>query len=106
MSLPVKSIVSVVAVDGDLHVQVHVGVAERVVVDVRVGLVDAVGPRRDLLAEAPRRVVDHVVDRLLDRVDAVAVDDVAEPLRAELRGTDLRAQVADVVGMRLFACNA
>ena len=51
-----------VAVDGDLHVQVHVGVAERVVVDVGVGLVHAVGPLRDLLAEAAGRVVDHVVD--------------------------------------------
>ena len=51
-----------VALDGDLHVQVHVGVAERIVVDVGVGLVHAVGPLRDLFAEAAGRVVDHVVD--------------------------------------------
>ena len=40
-----------VAVDGDLHVQVHVGMAERIVVDVAVAFVDAVGPR----ARPPRR---------------------------------------------------
>ena len=33
-----------VALDGDLHVEVDVGIAERIVVDVHVGLVDAVGP--------------------------------------------------------------
>src|SRR6266404_4674336 len=39
------------AVDVDLHVQVHVGVAEGVVVDVRVGFVLTVGPLRDFFAE-------------------------------------------------------
>ena len=66
------------AVDGDRHVQVHVGVAERVVVDPAVGLVGAVGPGRHLLAEAAGGVVDHEVDRLLDGGDAVALDDLAE----------------------------
>ena len=62
--------VSDVAVDRDLHVQVDVGVAERVVVDVGVGLVHAVGPLRDFLAEAAGRVVDHRSRRLLRRVSA------------------------------------
>ncbi len=73
-----------------------VGVPERVVVDIGVGLVLAVGPLRDLFAETPGRVVDHVVDGVFDRADAVTVDELAEPLRTELRRTDLRAQVADV----------
>ena len=71
MSEPVKSMVSWSPVDGDLHVQVDVGVAERIVVDVRVGLVHAVGPRGDFLAEAAGRVVDHEVDGLFDGVGAV-----------------------------------
>ncbi len=85
-----------VARDTHLDVQVDVGIAERVVVDVGVGLVLAVGPLRDFFAESPGRVVDHVVDGVFDRADAVTVDEVTEALRAELRRTDLRAQVADV----------
>ena len=72
--------------------------AERVVVDPAVGLVAAVRPGGDLLGEPARGVVDHEVDRLLDDVDAVAGDDLAEAGRAELRGADLGPQVADVVG--------
>ena len=91
-----KSIGERVALHGDLHVQVHVGVAERVVVDVRVAFVHAVGPLRDFFAEAAGRVVDHRVDAGLDGLRAVALDDLGEVLHAELRGTDLRVQVADV----------
>ena len=68
----------------------NVRVPERVVIDVRVGFVLAVGPLRDLFAEALGGVVDHVVDGLLDGARAVTVDDLAEPARAELRGADLR----------------
>ena len=83
------------AVDGDLHVQVHVGVAERIVVDVRVGLVHAVGPRRDLFAEAVGRVVDHEVDGLLDAATPTwSIISLSRSTR-ELRGADLRAQVTD-----------
>src|SRR5205823_8175015 len=85
-------------VDRDLHVEVHIGIAERVVVDVHVGFVDAVRPRRDLLPEALGRVVDHRVDTLLNHLSAVTLDHGAEALRRDLRGTDLRAEVADVVG--------
>ena len=67
-------------------------------VDVRVAFVDAVGPRADLFTEPSRRVVDHRVDGGLDRVHRVAIDDVAEALRRDLRGADLRTEVADVVG--------
>ena len=84
------------AVDRDLDVQVDVGVAERVVVDVGVALVHAVGPLRDFLAEAAGRVVDHRVDARFDGLGAVAVDDLGEVLHAELCGADLRVQVADV----------
>ena len=78
--------------------QVDVGVSERIVVDVGIGLVDAVGPLRHLFAEAASGVVDHVVDRLLDGVDAVALDQHAETLTRELGRTDLGPQVTDVVG--------
>src|SRR5262249_58558676 len=74
------------------------GVPEWVVVDERVGLVHAVRPRRHLFAEATGGVIDHEVDRLLDRVDAGPGDDVSEAVGGELRGADLRPQVADVVG--------
>ena len=73
-----------------------VGIAERVVVDVRVGLVHAVGPRGHLFTEPARRVVDHVVDGLLDGVRRVAVEQVTESLRRQLRGSDLGAEVTDV----------
>ncbi len=85
-----------VARDGDLHVQVHIGVPQRVVVDVGVGLVDAVGPEGHLFTEALRRVVDHGVDALLDDVRAVAVEHLAQALRRELCRADLRPQVSDV----------
>src|SRR5204863_5113777 len=55
-------------------------------------------PRAHFLVEAPGGVVDHVVDGLLDRGNAVAVDDLAEADGGELRGADLGAKVADVVG--------
>ena len=58
--------------DRDLAVDVDVVVALRVVVDVDVRLVDAVGPARDLLAEAPLRVLDRVLDRAAHRLGAVA----------------------------------
>ncbi len=73
-----------------------VGIAEGVVVDVGVGLVLAVGPLRDLFAEPLGRVVDHVVDGVLDRADVVAIDQLSEPLHAELRRSDLCTKVADV----------
>ena len=65
-----------------------------IVVDVDVGLVRAVGPRRDLGAEAARGIVDHVLRRRAHGRDAVARDDLLQPAHAELRRADLRAQVA------------
>jgi len=71
---------------------------EGIVVDVRVTFVRAVGPRAHLLAEPTGGIVDHRVDGGLDRVHGVAVDDVAEALRGDLRRADLRPEIADVVG--------
>ena len=87
-----------VAVDGDLHVEVDVGVAQRIVVDVGIALVAAVGPGRDLLTEASGGVVDHVVDRLLDGGHRVAVDHRPETLGGHLRGAHLGPEITDVVG--------
>ena len=69
--------------------------AERIVVDVRVGLVGAVGPGHDLSAEPLGRVVDREVHGLLDRLDAVALDDLGQARGAVLGRADLGADVAD-----------
>src|SRR5207302_10764881 len=88
----------VLTVDRDLHVDVDVLVTQGVVVDVGVALVDAVGPARHLLAEATRRVVDHVVNGLLDSAGAIAVDDLAQATGRQLGRADLGPQVTQVAG--------
>ena len=84
-----------VAVDRDRDVHVDVVVAGRVGVDVDVGFVHAVGPAGDLLGEAAAGVGDRPVDRGAHRLGAVLLHDLGEPLDAEPRRADLRAQVAD-----------
>ena len=83
-----------VALHGHRAVEVDVGVPLRVVVDVDVRFVHAVAPAADLLAEAARRELDHLLDRAPDRRGAVARQHLLQPPDAELRRTHLRAQIA------------
>ena len=83
-----------VLLHGDLAVHLDVLVPLDVVVEERIGLVFTVRPPRDLLAEPSLGEVDHVVDRGAHGLDAVLVAELAAPPGAELRGADLRAEVA------------
>jgi hypothetical protein len=83
-----------IAAHRHLAVDVDVLVALGIVIDEGVGLVHAVAPLADFLAEAARRVVDHVLRRAAHRVDAVAGDDLLEAAHTELGGADLGAQIA------------
>jgi hypothetical protein len=73
---------------------VDVGVAPRVVVDVDVGLVGAVGPARDLLPATACGVVDGPLDRGLDYVGTGALGELAEAPGPEASGADLGSEVA------------
>ena len=86
--------VELVAADRHLRVHLDVLVSLHVVVEVRVCLVGPVGPRSDLLAHAALAEGDQPVARRFDGFDAEALDELLAALRAELRRTDLRAQVA------------
>src|SRR5439155_27346835 len=90
--------VQLVALHRDLAVDLDVLVALGVVVEERVGLVLAVGPPGDLLAEPALGQVDGVVDGGSDGLVAVLLAELLDALRAELRGADLRAEVAAVRG--------
>ena len=63
-------------------------------VDEPLGRVGAVGQLLDLGAQHPLGVVHQVVARRADRVDAVVLDELQEPLGADPRGGDLGLHVA------------
>ena len=83
-----------VARDATRHVHVHVGVAGGVLVDPDVGGVGAVGPARDLGAEAPLGLGDVPVDRGAHHAGAVLRDQLLVQPHAELDGGDHRGEVA------------
>jgi hypothetical protein len=81
--------------DRHLAVDVDVLLPVRVVVDVGVRLVDAVGPARHLVAETALREGDDALHRRTDGLDAEALADLLQPPDTELRRADLCAQVAE-----------